>query len=71
MEFGEPVEKKEGLIYIQDLYRLKAILFNNISMCYYRWGKIDQADKFNDMAIMEDPDYARATYQKCKILESR
>ena len=48
--------------------RLKAVLLNNLASCFFNEGFIDQADKFNDMALIEDPEYARAHYRKCTIL---
>ena len=58
-------------MYHQDFNRLKATLLNNIASCFFNEGFIDQADKFNDRALMDDPDYARAHYRKCTILEHR
>ena len=55
----------------QDFTRLKAILFNNLSTCLFSLGNMQQADKFNDMALMEDPDYGRAHYRKVAILEKK
>ena len=58
-------------MYQQDFNRLKATLLNNIASSFFNEGYVDQADKFNDMALMEDPDYGRAHYRKCLILEQR
>ena len=43
----------------------------NIASCYFKLGLIDQADKYCDMAISEDPDYAKVTYRKCTIMQAR
>ena len=71
LEIGDSPALKDGLMYQQDFNRLKATLLNNIASCFFNEGFIDQADKFNDKALMEDPDYARAHYRKCTILEQR
>ena len=42
-----------------------------MSSCCLSQKQIDQADKFNDMALMEDPGYAKAHYRKCTILEAK
>ena len=47
------------------------MLLNNLSSCFYCKGVIDEADKFNDMALMEDPGYGRAHFRKCTILEKK
>ena len=44
---------------------------NNLSSCFFNEGFLDQADKFNDMALTEDPDYAKAHYRKCTILAEK
>jgi len=51
--------------------RLKATLCNNLSSCFINSKQLDTADKFNDMALMEDPGYAKAHFNKCKILEAK
>ena len=71
LEIGESPALKDGLLYYQDFNRLRATLLNNIASCFFNEGFIDQSDKFNDKALMEDPDYARAHFRKCTILESR
>ena len=47
------------------------MLLNNLASCFFCKGLIDEADKFNDMALMEDPGYARAHFRKCTILEKK
>eukprot|EP00356_Strombidium_inclinatum_P015187 CAMPEP_0170482662 /NCGR_PEP_ID=MMETSP0208-20121228/2583_1 /TAXON_ID=197538 /ORGANISM="Strombidium inclinatum, Strain S3" /LENGTH=221 /DNA_ID=CAMNT_0010755521 /DNA_START=3 /DNA_END=665 /DNA_ORIENTATION=- len=71
MEIGDCPEPGENLMYYQDFVRLKAVLLNNLSSCFYFQGQIDQAEKLNDLSIIEDPDYARAHFRKCTILEKR
>ena len=68
-EIGESPKLEENIMYLQDFQRLKATFFNNLSSCLFNQNRIDQADKFNDMALMEDPGYARAHFRKCTILE--
>jgi hypothetical protein len=34
-------------------------------------NNIAQSDKFNDMSLMEDPDYAKALLRKILILEKK
>ena len=70
-EFGDQGECKKDSMYHQDFTRLKAVCLNNLASCFFNEGFIDQADKFNDMALTEDPDYARAHYRKCTILAER
>ena len=48
---------------------MKAMLLNNISTCYFHLGKLKEADQFNDLALMEDPDYAKGMLRKVLILE--
>jgi hypothetical protein len=55
----------------QDFVRLKAILNNNISMCYFNMNQIPKSVQYNDHALMEDPDYAKALYRKVLILEKQ
>ena len=41
MEIGECPEPGEGLMYRQDFHRLKAILLNNISSCFFCQKRVD------------------------------
>lgn len=70
-EIGESPKLEEGMIYHQDFARMKAILYNNISTSYFHLQNLAKADAFNDMALMEDPDYARALLRKILILEKK
>lgn len=45
------------------------MLFNNISACYFNLNNLEKSDKFNNLALMEDPDYAKALFRKVLILE--
>ena len=46
------------------------MLLNNIAACFSHMpGQLAQAEYFNDMALMEDPDYAKAMLRKVLILE--
>ncbi len=70
-EIGESPKLDEGIIYYQDFSRIKAVLYNNISTCFFKMGDLNQSDMFNDKALMEDPDYGKAHYRKCKILQKK
>ena len=70
-EFGESEKLQKGGMYHQDFYRLKATLLNNMSSCFFSLKEITEAEKFNDLALMEDPAYGKAHYRKCLILEAR
>ena len=54
---------------MQDYQRLKAVLNNNISATYCKLSDYDRADKYNNLALMEDPEYAKAFHRKILILE--
>ena len=70
-DIGESPKLEPGMMYLQDFSRLKATFLNNLSSCLFNKNQIDQADKFNDLALMEDPGYQRAHWRKCLILEQR
>jgi tetratricopeptide (TPR) repeat protein len=55
----------------KQLDRLKSTLNNNISTCYCHLGDFKSADRFNNLALMEDPEYAKAFYRKALILEGQ
>jgi tetratricopeptide (TPR) repeat protein len=50
---------------------MKAMLYNNISTCYFHMGNIDKSELNNEMALIEEPDYAKALLRKCMILERK
>jgi tetratricopeptide (TPR) repeat protein len=56
-------------IFAQDLIRMKAMLLNNLSTCYFYLGRMRESEEFNDLALMEDPDYAKGMLRKALILE--
>ena len=59
-------------IFAQDLSRMKAMLLNNISTSFFHMeGKLTESEYFNDMALMEDPDYAKAMLRKVLILQKK
>ena len=58
-------------MYNQEFYRLKATYLNNLASCFFSVDEIEESDKFNDMALMEDPSYAKGYYRKCLILEAK
>ncbi len=59
-------------IFAQDLSRMKAMLLNNIATCFFHiGGDLTKAEYFNDLALMEDPDYAKAMLRKVYILQKK
>jgi tetratricopeptide (TPR) repeat protein len=50
---------------------MKAMLFNNIATCYFHLDDLEKADHLNDLALIEEPDYAKALLRKGLILERR
>ena len=50
---------------------LKAQFCNNMSACYQKMGDLKQADIYNNWALVECPDYAKANYRKCLIMEAK
>ena len=68
-EIAETQALEDGLMYYQDFKRLYAVILNNISTIHFKKGAIKDADYWNDMSISEDPDYGKATYRKCTILQ--
>ena len=69
--FGKLEKLQDGQMYHQDFQRLKAILFNNVSSCFFKYGNMQEAEKYNDMSIIQDPDYGKAHFRKCTILEKK
>ena len=57
-------------MYYQDCLRLKSTLLNNVAACFFNQKKIKEAEQFNDLALIEDPGYAKAHHRKCLILEA-
>ena len=48
------------------------MLLNNISASFFHIeGKLSESEYFNDMALMEDPDYAKAMLRKVLILQKK
>ena len=50
---------------------MKAMLLNNIATCYFHLNLLTEAEYSNDMALMEDPDYAKAMLRKVYILQKK
>ena len=50
---------------------MKAMLLNNISACFFHTDKMEECESFNDLALMEDPDYAKGMLRKVLILEKK
>ena len=57
-------------MYAQDFELLKAQLTNNISACFFKMDNLQEADNWNNQALIECPDYAKAIYRKCLIQEA-
>jgi hypothetical protein len=47
------------------------MLYNNIATSFFHLNQIQKAELYNDMALMEDPDYAKALLRKVLILERK
>ncbi len=47
------------------------MLYNNISTCFFYLGNIPKAEYSNEMALVEEPDYAKALLRKILILERK
>ena len=58
-------------IFVQDLSRMKAVLYNNIASCFFHMGNFPKAEINNEMALVEEPDYAKALLRKVLILERK
>ena len=72
-EHKQDEEEKEDsrTMYKQDFERLKAQFCNNMAACYQKMGDIEQADTYNNWALVECPDYAKALHRKCLIHEAK
>ena len=55
----------------QDFELLKAQFCNNMAACYQKMGDLQKADVYNNWALKECPDYAKAMHRKCLILEEK
>lgn len=53
----------------QDFLRIKAQFNNNIASAFMAMGDYIQADKYNNEAIIFDPDYIASYLIKCQIYE--
>ena len=49
---------------------MKAVLYNNLSSCYCKFGNYEEAESLNDNALVEDP-FSKVYYRKCLILEAK
>ena len=68
---AEEEKSDEHTMWMQDYELLKAQFCNNMSACYSKLGDLKQADIFNNWALKECPDYAKALHRKCLILEDK
>ena len=50
---------------------MKAMLYNNIATCHFHMGNLPKAELNNEMAVVEEPDYAKALLRKVLILERK
>ena len=55
----------------KELLRLKAVLNNNISACYCSLNDFKNADRYNNLALVEDQEYAKVYYRKILVLEGQ
>jgi tetratricopeptide (TPR) repeat protein len=62
---------KPDQMFRQEFARLLAALNNNVSACYCKLDDYERADYFNNIALMEDPEYAKAFHRKCILLEEQ
>jgi hypothetical protein len=46
-------------MFIKDFLRLKAIFNNNLAACYCNLGQLREADRYNTLALIDDPEYAK------------
>jgi tetratricopeptide (TPR) repeat protein len=71
-EVGKVEDETGGYgIFVQDLSRMKAMLYNNIATCFFHMGNLPKAEINNEMALVEEPDYAKALLRKVLILERK
>jgi tetratricopeptide (TPR) repeat protein len=73
--FSEWENKQEQLdrlkpdqMFLKEFNRLKATLHNNIASSFCQLGEFKLADKSNNLAMMEDPEYAKVFYRRIIIL---
>ena len=57
-------------MYLQDYELIVAQLTNNVATCYFKMKNYQEADVWNNQALIECPDYAKAIYRKCTIQEA-
>ena len=70
---GAEEEQKLGSqtrMWLQDFELLKSQFCNNMAACYQKMGDLQSADIYNNWALKECPDYAKALHRKCLILEA-
>ena len=71
-EDGEEVKNgNQNKMWQQDFELLKAQFCNNMAVCYQKMGDLQNADIYNNWALKECPDYAKALHRKCCILEAQ
>ena len=63
--------KEEHVMWLQDFELLKATFCNNMSASYCNMGDVQNADVYNNWALKECPDYAKALHRKCLIMEMK
>ena len=68
---AEEVKQDDNKMWLQEFEKLKAIFCNNMAACYQKMGDLEQADSYNNWALKECPDYAKALHRKCMILEDK
>jgi len=59
----------QGGIQNVDYNQISSVLDLNISMCYYKLGKLEQSLSFVDRALENNSEYVKAYYRKSVILK--
>ena len=67
---AEESQATEEKMWLHEFELLKGIFCNNMAMCYQKMGDLKSADIYNNWALKECPDYAKALHRKCLILEA-
>ena len=68
---GKSEPLKKGAIYRQDFDYLSASICNNISTSYFYLNNLEKAEEYNDLALVEEPNYAKAMLRKVLIREKK
>lgn len=58
-------------MFLKEFLRLRAMLNNNLAACYCSLGDLREADRFNTLALIDDPEYAKVFHRQITILEKQ